>query len=164
MNAKSRILSSVGAAAAVLAMAGASYAGPIAVNFALTGTQSIGGTNYNIYDMRVTAVTDWTSARMIIDLTTGSMYQDPNGGTTKPTPAQVALTMDVVQAIQESRDMTWGNVNRALAYFKHAADISIFDEHLKRCGLPCLPTVIVNVDICRGDLLFEIELDAVAPV
>ncbi|MHC4646858.1 MAG: Rid family hydrolase [Planctomycetota bacterium] len=60
---------------------------------------------------------------------------------------QIALTMEVVRAILESRQMGWADISRAVAYFK---DIE-----------PALPVAVAHADVCRDDLLFEIEVDAV---
>jgi enamine deaminase RidA (YjgF/YER057c/UK114 family) len=75
--------------------------------------------------------------------------------------AQVALTMKVVQAILESRQMTWNDVTRALAYFKHAHDAPIFDKYCMLNDIRPLPVIIAENDVCRDELLFEIEMDAV---
>ena len=75
--------------------------------------------------------------------------------------AQVDLTMDVVQAILESRGMKWEDVSRAIAYFKCGAEVSSFHRCCEERGIPPMPVICTNTDICRDDLLFEIELDAV---
>ncbi len=75
---------------------------------------------------------------------------------------QLALTMEVVEAILASRDMGWADVSRAIAYFKHSEDIPALGGYCAEHGIQALPAVLVNDDICRDDLLFEIELDAVA--
>ena len=75
--------------------------------------------------------------------------------------AQVALTMKVVHAILKTRGMSWDDVTRALAYFKHAEDSPIFDKYCKLNNIPPLPVVIAENDICRDELLFEIEIDAI---
>ena len=74
--------------------------------------------------------------------------------------AQVDLTMDVVQAILESRGMKWEDVSRAIAYFKCGAEVGAFRRCCAERGIPALPAICANTDICRDDLLFEIELDA----
>lgn len=76
--------------------------------------------------------------------------------------AQVALTMDVVRAILDSRKMDWGKVTRAIAYFKHNKDAPAFDRYCTLQGIRDMPVLLANNDICRDDLLFEIEVDAVA--
>jgi len=77
------------------------------------------------------------------------------------TPAQVKLTMEVVQAILRSRDMDWTDVTRSLVYFKNAEDAGLFAAYREENDLPAFPAVVVENDICRDDLLFEIEVDAV---
>ena len=74
--------------------------------------------------------------------------------------AQVMLTMEVVQAILESRGMKWEDVSRAIAYFKCGAEVSSFHRCCEERGIPPMPVLCTNTDICRDDLLFEVELDA----
>jgi len=74
--------------------------------------------------------------------------------------AQVDLSMEVVHAILKSRGMDWKNVTRAVAYFKNSRDTPLWDRNRTRGGLPDLPVVIACNQICRDDLLFEIEVDA----
>lgn len=75
---------------------------------------------------------------------------------------QIDLTMDVVGAILESRRMDWRDVSRAVAYFKCGTRRGAFHRCLAERGIPEFPTLLTNTDICRDDLLFELELDAVA--
>jgi enamine deaminase RidA (YjgF/YER057c/UK114 family) len=75
--------------------------------------------------------------------------------------AQVRQTIEVVQAILRSRGMDWTDVTRALAYFKRAPDAFLFDAYRRESGLPQFPAIVVENDICRDDLLFEIEVDAI---
>lgn len=76
--------------------------------------------------------------------------------------AQVRQTMDVVQAILKSREMDWGDVTRALAYFKRAQDAPLFAKYREENGVPPFPVIVVENDVCRDELLFEIEVDAIA--
>jgi len=76
--------------------------------------------------------------------------------------AQIELTLDVVQAILLSRDMDWNSVSRSIAYFKDAASEPVLQECMAERGMPRLPGLRAHTDICRDDLLFELELDAVA--
>ncbi len=77
------------------------------------------------------------------------------------TAAQVQQTMQVVQAILESRDMDWSDVVRSLVYFKRAEEAPLFRHYLENHAIPRFPAVVVENDICRTDLLFEIEVDAI---
>jgi enamine deaminase RidA (YjgF/YER057c/UK114 family) len=74
---------------------------------------------------------------------------------------QIALTMDVVEAILGSRQMGWSDVSRAIAYFKDIQDAPLLDRFCKGNRLPALPMAVAHGDICRDELLFEIEVDAV---
>jgi len=74
---------------------------------------------------------------------------------------QIALTMDVVYAILESRGMGWDDVTRAAAYFKNIKEAPLFHKYCNDNSLPSLPVAIAHADICRDDLLFEVELDAI---
>jgi len=74
---------------------------------------------------------------------------------------QIECTMEVVQAILESRKMTWADTSRAIAYFKNIKDAPLLGKYLSRKALPRLPIAVAHGDICRDDLLFEIEVDAV---
>jgi len=77
---------------------------------------------------------------------------------------QIERTMEVVEAILQSRELTFGGVTRATAYFKHAGEAALFREWCAAHGWSGLPAVPVCCDVCRDDLLFEIELDACAAV
>jgi len=74
--------------------------------------------------------------------------------------AQIQLTLDVVQAILESRGMNWNSVSRSIAYFKHAEDSGVLAQCMKERNMPSLPGILAHTDICRDDLLFELEVDA----
>ncbi len=73
---------------------------------------------------------------------------------------QIDLTMEVIAAILESRGMNFRDVTRALAYFQHPLFVPYFERWCDARDLRHLPYVPVHCDICRHDLLFELELDA----
>ncbi len=75
--------------------------------------------------------------------------------------AQIQLTLDVVQAILHSRDMDWNDITRSIAYFKHAEDAYSLEACMKERHMPPLPGILAHTDICRDDLLFELEADAI---
>lgn len=75
--------------------------------------------------------------------------------------SQVDHTFDVVEAILESREMTFNAVTRAVAYVKNAEDVPVFVDRIHRRTFPVSRMITIVNDICRDDLLFEIELDAI---
>jgi hypothetical protein len=49
-----------------------------------------------------------------------------------------------------------------IAYFKSfKEDQSLFTEYCQKHGLADLPAAYAHATVCRPDLLFEVELDAV---
>ena len=76
--------------------------------------------------------------------------------------AQIELTFNVVRAILVSRGMDWGNTAKAIAYLKEARYITAFDDYCRANDVEKIPFVITENHVCRHDLLFEMELDAVA--
>ena len=75
---------------------------------------------------------------------------------------QIHLTLDVVEAILKSRGYEWADTVRAIAYFRDINDLPVFDAICKERGIASLPLAPAHTIVCRDDLLFEIELDAVA--
>ncbi|HLP76407.1 MAG TPA: RidA family protein, partial [Candidatus Paceibacterota bacterium] len=72
---------------------------------------------------------------------------------------QIEQTMKVVEAILTSRGYALTDLSRVIAYFKQAADAPLFAEWCAARGVS-LPYLAVECDICRHDLLFELEADA----
>ena len=75
---------------------------------------------------------------------------------------QVELTMDVVEAILRSRGFEFADLTRVTAYFRRAVEAGVFAEWVAASGLTSLPVVFAQCDVCRDDLLFELEADAEA--
>lgn len=73
---------------------------------------------------------------------------------------QIELTMQVVKGILRSRGLSFTDVTRATAYFTHRPDAPAFAEWCAENGMTFIPAITVQADICREELLFEIELDA----
>jgi len=68
--------------------------------------------------------------------------------------------MKVVNGILRSYGITFSDVTRATAYLKHRADAPASAEWCSENSMNLLPTVTLQADICRQELLFEIEVDA----
>jgi enamine deaminase RidA (YjgF/YER057c/UK114 family) len=74
--------------------------------------------------------------------------------------AQIQRTVDVVEAILHKSAMNWSDTVRGIAYFRHAKDMLLWDAVRASLKLPIQLVVVVHADICRDDLLFELELEA----
>ena len=77
---------------------------------------------------------------------------------------QIDRTLDVVEALLQSRGMNWGDTKRGVAYFRDLEAFSAFEACCRKRNIPRLPVLRVQLTICRDDLLFEIELDAACPL
>lgn len=75
---------------------------------------------------------------------------------------QIHLTLDVVEGILKSRGMDWPDTTRAVGYFHDIRELTTFDAICRDRGIPPLPLAPAHATVCRADLLFELELDAVA--
>lgn len=96
-------------------------------------------------------------------MVSGSASIAPGGATAHvgDVKKQIQLTLDVVGAILSSRGMTWKDATRGVMYLKHAAYLNEWQSWLKVHELEALPVVTIQADVCRDDLLVELEIDAV---
>lgn len=103
---------------------------------------------------------DTTDQRLLMISGTASIA--PAGETVflDDTAGQIQKTMEVVEAILKSRNMDWSDATRAIAYFTQVEDAYLLDEYCREHGLPDMPIATAHGEICRPDLLFELELDA----
>lgn len=96
-------------------------------------------------------------------LISGTASIDPAGKTVyqDDPEKQIRLTLEVVKAILESRGMGWGDLFRGIAYFKDMGYLPLYRSIAAELGIPRFPLAVSHADVCRRDLLFEIEVDAV---
>jgi enamine deaminase RidA (YjgF/YER057c/UK114 family) len=117
-------------------------------------------TNYKSSFSRAVEITHKTSKRLIISGTAsiGSKGETLYKGSIEK---QIEHTMEVVSSIMFNEKYEWENVVRAIAYFLDPVDEKYFSEYCLRNHIDDSCILTVGGTICRGDLLFEIELDAV---
>lgn len=107
------------------------------------------------------AEADFPDLRRLLVSGTASIAPDGKTAHVGDIDGQVARTCEVVGAILASRGMNWQDVTRAIVYVRHEADAGAFERFRAAAGMPPLPTVVAHNVICRDELLFEIEVDAV---
>lgn len=77
--------------------------------------------------------------------------------------AQIACTLDKLEALLETASARLDQVVTANIFVKDPALIEIFRKIAKERGLSDFPGVAVIADVCRDDLLFEIDAEVVVP-
>lgn len=102
---------------------------------------------------------DAPDVRRLLISGTASIHPDGRSARTGDARGQVDLTMEVVEAILASRKLGFSDVTRATAYFKKGHDAGALADWCLERGTS-LPVVVTKSDVCRDELLFEIELDA----
>lgn len=75
---------------------------------------------------------------------------------------QIERTLEVVSALLKAEGMTWHDVTRGIAYFVDMKDVALFKSLCPRFDIPAFPLTLAHADICRQNLTFEIEVDAVS--
>ena len=80
------------------------------------------------------------------------------------TRKQIILTLENVQALIAQKGMTLQHICDANIFIKQAEDAEIYREVADQFGLNDLPGIIINTDVCRDDLLFEIDATIVKPL
>ena len=117
-------------------------------------------TNYGSSFSRAVALGNPALQRLMIS---GTASIEPGGKSVgDDVETQIDLTMEVVRAILVAREMDYTSASRVTAYFKYPQDVKHFDAWRAKNGLKDWPIVCTQADICRDELLFEIELDALA--
>lgn len=77
--------------------------------------------------------------------------------------AQIACTLDKLEALLATASARLDHVVTANVFVKDAALIKLFHTIAKQRGLCNFPGVPVVADVCRDDLLFEIDAEVVVP-
>jgi enamine deaminase RidA (YjgF/YER057c/UK114 family) len=77
--------------------------------------------------------------------------------------AQVVCTLENVAALLEGAGAGLADVEQATAFVKRPADAETFRHLAQASGLSEVPAVTTIADVCRDELLFELDAAAVLP-
>ena len=78
--------------------------------------------------------------------------------------AQTLFTLEAVQSLLGGAGTSLADVCQATAFLNNPCDGRSFDRIVERSGLRCVPLVTTVADVCRPELLFEIDATAVVPL
>ena len=92
----------------------------------------------------------------------GTASIDEHGATVHPGDfeTQARYTLEVVDALLAEAGAGLAHLAQATAFLKRPADARAFERILARAGLADAPIVATVADVCRDDLLFEIDATA----
>jgi enamine deaminase RidA (YjgF/YER057c/UK114 family) len=76
---------------------------------------------------------------------------------------QTERTLDTVASLLETGGADLTDIRQATAFVKRREDVATLRQLLDRRGLDQLPVVCATGDICRDELLFELDATAVVP-
>jgi len=99
--------------------------------------------------------------RRVLVSGTASINRDGNTVHEGDVRGQIGLTLEVVSKMLAPLGMGLSDATRAVAYFKNRADADLLEDFIPRGGGNRLPLLTAHDEICRDDLLFELEVDAV---
>ena len=76
--------------------------------------------------------------------------------------SQIVFTLEIVSSILRQENGSFSNVAQAIVYLKRRKDMDSCLKILDGAGFPRARAIFqLDVDVCRDNLLFEIELTAV---
>jgi enamine deaminase RidA (YjgF/YER057c/UK114 family) len=96
----------------------------------------------------------------------GTASIDDHGSSVHPDDfeSQMRLTLETVETLLEGAGATLEHVVQATAFVKDARDRRAFEALSSDSGLASVPPVSMLADVCRDELLFELDATAVVPL
>jgi enamine deaminase RidA (YjgF/YER057c/UK114 family) len=71
--------------------------------------------------------------------------------------AQIRQTLNVISTLISSEDATLQDLCEATVFLKHRQDFPIYQQIATQAGINNMPSVNVVADVCREELLFELD-------
>jgi enamine deaminase RidA (YjgF/YER057c/UK114 family) len=123
---------------------------------AISGTKQRSPFRYGSAFSRAMVVED-SLTKMI--LVSGTASIDEQGKSVFPgdAAAQIHQSLNVVAAIAELEGATLQDICEATVFIKRKEDFPVFQKVIAQVGIPDLPSVNVMADVCRDELLFELD-------
>jgi enamine deaminase RidA (YjgF/YER057c/UK114 family) len=94
---------------------------------------------------------------------TAAVDEEGNSRCAGDVAAQVRQTLQNVEALLAQENAGLQNLSAATAFVKNPEDAGEVARLLEECGLSSVPVVTVIADICREELLFELDAEVVVP-
>ncbi len=94
------------------------------------------------------------SGTAAIDESGATLYRDDIVG-------QINCTLDKISLLLHQIDSTPADICAATVFIKQPKDIKLFEKIMRQRGLDDFPAIYVAADVCRDDLLFEIDAEGI---
>lgn len=107
---------------------------------------------------------DETDCRQIYVSGTAAIDEEGNSLYEGNVSAQVERTIEVIEELIGKKGAKLKDICSATVYLKRADDLGAFKEIAQKRIFEGIPAVIVNADICRDELLFEMDAVAIIDV
>ncbi len=88
---------------------------------------------------------------------TASIDENGNSAYIKDTRGQILRTLDVLDALISCEGATLQDICQATVFLKNSEDMDIYRKVMEETGLEKIPAVCVEADVCRDELLFELD-------
>ncbi len=119
--------------------------------------------DYGSFFSRAVELRDCTTSRVYVS---GTASIDRQGLTVhRDNPlAQIRFTLQVVRELLATRGHSFSHVSHCVAFLKKAAYAPAFEQATGEAGFDPRVVVPTVADVCRDDLLFEIEVMTIRPL
>jgi enamine deaminase RidA (YjgF/YER057c/UK114 family) len=96
-------------------------------------------------------------SKLILVSGTASIDEQGNSLFIGDPAAQIRQTFDVISALIASENATLHDLCEATIFVKRSQDFSVYQEVIEKLGIPNIPSVNVIANVCRDELLFELD-------
>lgn len=122
----------------------------------VTGIKQKSAFRYGSAFSRAMRITETDCTHILVS---GTASIDEKGDTVhlNDTRAQMRKTVEIVDALIRTQGAALSNICDATVFLKRAEDIETWREISKAKGLDKMPQVCMVADVCRDDLLFELD-------
>jgi len=104
------------------------------------------------------------SARLLLVSGTASIDDHGRSVLDGDFEGQTENTLDTIQSLLEPHGASLADICQATAFVKRAEDVPAYHRIVERRGLESMNAVVAIGDVCREELLFELDATALLPV
>jgi enamine deaminase RidA (YjgF/YER057c/UK114 family) len=123
---------------------------------AISGTKQRSPFRYGSAFSRAMIVED-SSSKLILVSGTASIDGQGKSVHVGDSAAQIHQSLNVVAALAEAEGATLQDLCEVTVFIKRKEDFPVFQKVIEQVGIPNIPSVNVVADVCREELLFELD-------